>query len=130
MLGDLRQTILDKLPSGDVEGLRKGTLSYVVPLSTYPHAYNQQPLLLAALASQMAFVTLYLMAVYSDKKLERWFRDAYARSGRRPDIGRSCVHVKKLQDIPHSVVGAAIGKVSVQEYIRLHEAARSHRTSQ
>jgi hypothetical protein len=124
IVGDLRKTILDNLPVGFVEAFKDGVLSYVVPLSAYPETYNGQPLLLAALASRKKFVTLYLMAVYGDEELERWFKDAYARSGKRLDMGRSCVHFKKADDIPHAVIAEAIAKVGVKRYIRIYEAAR------
>jgi hypothetical protein len=130
ILRELRKTILSHLPAGFTEKFEQGLLSYVIPLSTYPQTYNGQPLLLAAVASQKSFVTLYLMAVYGDTKLETWFKDAYARSGKRLDMGRSCVHFRKADDIPHSVIGAAIAKVSVKQYIRIYEAARRHRGKQ
>jgi hypothetical protein len=124
---ELRNTILSNLPAGFAEKFEEGVLSYVIPLSAYPDTYNGQPLLLAALASQKSFVTLYLMAVYGDTKLEKWFKDAYARSGKRLDMGRSCVHFKKADDIPMRVIGEAISKVSVKQYIRIYESAREHR---
>jgi hypothetical protein len=127
ILRELRKTILSNLPAGFTETFEKGVLSYVIPLSAYPETYNAQPLLLAALASQKSFVTLYLMAVYGDTKLEKWFKDAYTRSGKRLDMGRSCVHFRKADDVPHGVIGEAIAKVSVKKYIRIYEAARRHR---
>jgi hypothetical protein len=127
ILSELRKTILHNLPTGFAERFERGILGYVVPLSEYPATYNGQPLLLAALASQKAFVTLYLMAVYGDAKLEKWFKDAYAHSGKRLDMGKSCVHFRNADDIPHDVIGAAIARVGVREYIRIYEAARMHR---
>ena len=127
ILRELRKTILSNLPAGFTEQFEQGLLSYVIPLSTYPKTYNGQPLLLAAIASQKSFVTLYLMAVYGDTKLEAWFKDSYARSGNRLDMGKSCVHFRKADDIPHGVIGEAIAKVSVKQYIRIYEAARRPR---
>jgi hypothetical protein len=127
ILRELRKTILYSLPAGFTEQFEQGLLRYVIPLSTYAKTYNGQPLLLAAVASQKSFVTLYLMAVYGDAKLEAWFKDAYARSGKRLDMGRSCVHFRKADDIPHGVIGQAIAKVSVKQYVRIYEAARRHR---
>jgi hypothetical protein len=127
ILRELRTTILENLPAGFMEEFEGRVLSYVVPLSTYPETYNGQPLLLAALASQKTFVTLYLMAVYSDAALRTWFKHAYSRSGKRIDMGRSCVHFKKAEAIPHDVIGRAIAKVSVKQYVRIYEAARRNR---
>jgi hypothetical protein len=128
ILRGLRKTILANLPAGFTEEFRNEVLTYVIPLSAYSDTYNGHPLLLAALASQKTFVTLYLMAVYGDRKLETWFKEAYTRSGKRLDMGRSCVHFKRAGDIPHGVIGKAIAKVSVKQYIRIYEAARRHRS--
>ena len=42
-------------------------------------------------------------------------------------MGKSCVHFRNADDIPHDVIGAAIARVGVREYIRIYEAARMHR---
>ena len=54
VLLQVRKTILMNLPAGYVETMQLGMISYVVPLSKYPDTYNGQPLMLAALGSQMA----------------------------------------------------------------------------
>ena len=83
MMRSLRDRIRRNLPAGYVERFEHGVFTYEIPLKTYPKTYNGRPLVLAALASQQSYVTLYLMAVYGDKALEKWFREAYAASGER-----------------------------------------------
>jgi hypothetical protein len=49
---------------------------------------------MAALAAQKNYNSLYLMSVYGDPKTEKWFKDRYAQSGKKLDMGKSCVHFK------------------------------------
>jgi len=124
MMRTLRRTILESLPNGYVERFEHGVFSYEIPLSTYPNTYNGRPLVLAALASQKSYVTLYLMAVYGDKSTEAWFKETYAMSGKKLNMGKSCVHFKTETDIPLGVVRQAIARVAVEGYLKIYEAAR------
>ncbi len=117
----VRAEILSNLPKGYEEVFAYGMLGYVIPLKRYPVTHNKQPLLLAALASQKNYMTVYLMTVYGDKKTEAWFRDAYAKSGKKLDMGKSCVHFKKLDDLPLDLIGKVIARVSVEQYIKHYE---------
>ena len=129
MMRSLRDHIRRNLPVGYVERFERGVFTYEVPLKTYRKTYNGRPLVLAALASQQSYVTLYLMAVYGDKALETWFRQAYAASGKKLQMGKSCVHFRKLEDIAFDVVSRAIGKVPVRTYIKIYERARKRTRS-
>jgi hypothetical protein len=43
-------------------------------------------------------------------------REAYARSGKKLDMGKSCVRFKRLEDLPLDVIGQVIARVSVAAY--------------
>ena len=120
----VRNVILDHLPAGYEECVQFGMLRYVVPLATYPVTYNKQPLAYAALASQKNYVSLYLIDVYADSEGEAWFRERYAASGRKLNMGKSCVRFKKLDDLPLDLVGEAIARTPVDAYIERYEASR------
>ena len=62
----------------------------------YPVTYNGQALQYAALASQKNYMSLYLMIVYSDEAVERWFVGWYKDSGEKLDMGEACVRFKSL----------------------------------
>jgi hypothetical protein len=122
----LRQVILENLPKGFEEGMSCGMIGYHVPHSIYPAGYHcdpEQPLPFAGLASQKNHMAFYLMCVYSEKEYEKWFREAWAKSGKKLDMGKSCIRFKKLEDLPLDVVGAAIKKVPVKKYVAIYEAA-------
>jgi hypothetical protein len=120
----IRNLIRANLPEGYEECFGYGMIAYVIPLKRYPVTYNKQPLMLAALASQKNFMSLYLMNVYGDKDTEEWFKDEYKKSGKKLDIGKSCLHFKKLDDLPLELIGKVIARVSVDDYILKYESVR------
>ena len=121
----VRRVVLENLPDGYEECMSAGMIGYVVPLSRYPDTYNRQPLGLAALASQKRHMALYLNNVYSDEETRDWFTSAYAASGKRLDMGKSCVRFKRLNDLPLDVIGQSIARTSVDEFLAFYEEARS-----
>lgn len=120
----VRQVILDNIPEGYAEGMQYGMIGYYVPLEEYPETYNGQPLGIIALASQKNYMSLYLMAVYSDPHLEKKFTDGYKASGKKLDMGKSCVRFKKLEDLPLDVVAETVAAVPVDAFIGIYEASR------
>lgn len=118
----VRQVVLENLPAGYQECLSFGMISYVVPLERYPRTYNGQPLLYAALAAKKNYLTVHLMAVYGEDEAE--FRAEYAKSGKRLDMGKSCVRFKTLDELALAPVVAAVGRFSVEDFIGRYEAAR------
>ncbi len=123
----VRDVVNANLPDGYEETVQFGMISYVVPLERYPKTYNRQALQYAALASQKNYVSLYLMNVYGNEETERWFLDSYKASGKRLDMGKSCVRFKSAEDLPLDLVGEAIARTPVDEYIALYETARGLR---
>jgi hypothetical protein len=123
----VRKVILTNLPDGFEEVMQYGMISYVVPFRLFPAGYHcdpNQPLCFAALASQKNYMSVYLMTVYGHKETENWFVKAYKETGEKLDMGKSCVRFKKLDDLPLDVIGQAIGRVSVEKYIKAYEESR------
>jgi hypothetical protein len=42
---------------------------------------------------------------YGAKEIEAWFREEFRKSGKKLDMGKSCVRFKKLEDLPLNVIG-------------------------
>ena len=123
----VRNVILDNLPDGYEEMMLFGMITYVVPLSVLADTYNGQPLMYAALASQKRHMAVYLTNVYADGSTEAWFRERYLATGKRLDMGKSCVRFRKLDDLPLDLVGEAIAKTPIAEFVELYKASRSGR---
>ena len=120
----VRDVILDNLPEGFEEVMNWGMITYQVPLSRYPDTYNKKPLMMAALASQKNHMAVYLTGVYASEESRAEFTSAYKDTGKRMDMGRSCVRFRKLDDLPLELIGKAIAEFSVDEFIELTEEAR------
>jgi hypothetical protein len=123
-LAKVRSVIRENLPGGYEEGMQYGMIGYYIPLSRYPDTYNGQPLSYACLANQKHYMSLYLNGVYADGSEEGWFRKAYEKTGKRLDMGKSCVRFKRVDDLPLDLIGEAISRVAPDEYIRLYERSR------
>ena len=121
----VRKVIRDHLPQGYEEGMLYGMISYYVPLSRYPETYNGQPLTVASLGSQKSHMALYLMCVYGDRELERWFAAAFRKAGKKLDMGKSCVRFRSLDDLPLDVIGQVIAKTTVDDFIAGYERSRA-----
>ena len=80
--------------------------------------------MLAALASQKNYMTLYLMTVYGHKETEKWFKEEYKKSGKKLDMGKSCLHFKKIDDLPLDLISKVIARVPVERYIKFYEMSR------
>jgi uncharacterized protein YdhG (YjbR/CyaY superfamily) len=122
----LRQTILENLPVGFQEIMQYGMIGYVVPHSIYPKGYHadpKQPLPFLNLASQKNHVAIYHMGIYSDQEMLSWFLDQYkVFFGKKPDMGKSCIRFKKIEEIPYEMIGELVSKMTVQEWVKVYES--------
>ena len=120
----VRAVVRRNLPRGFVECMSHGMIGWVIPLSRHAETYNGEPLPLAGLASQKAYMALYLMTVYGSPEVGEWFRAEHARAGLPLRMGKSCLRFRRLEDLPLDLVGRTIARVSVDEYIALYERAK------
>ena len=104
-----------------------GMITYQVPLRTFPETYNGKPLMYAALASQRHYMVVYLTGIYASSEARRAFERRYKATGKRWDVGRSCIRFRSLEDLPLPLVGQAIASLSVNTFIDLVNRGRSRR---
>lgn len=123
----VRDTILKNLPEGYEEVINWGMITYQVPLETYPDTYNGKPLMYAALGNQKNHMSLYLTGVYMDEQRRNDFVSEYKETGKRMDMGKSCVRFKKLADLPLDLIGETIASLEVGDFVDRVKAARSPR---
>jgi hypothetical protein len=124
-IGAVRAVILENLGKGYEEGIQYGMIGYYVPHSLYPRGYHcdpKQPLPFAGLASQKNHMAVYLCCMYGDMDQAKWFRAQWAKTGKKLDMGKSCVRFKKLDDLPLDVIGQAIARVPAKDYIAVYES--------
>lgn len=123
----VRNVILDNLPDGYEEVMQYGMLSYVVPLSLFPDTYNGQPVMYIALASQKQYMSLYLTTVYADPSLSDWFKQRYLATGKKLNMGKSCVRFRKLEDLPLDLVAEVTALTPLAQFVEETVPHRSDR---
>jgi uncharacterized protein YdhG (YjbR/CyaY superfamily) len=127
VIAELRKLIRKNLPKGYDEAVNFGMLCYQIPLERYPDTYNKQPLGYVALASQKNYYALYLMGAYMDPKQEAALKDAFAKAGRKMDMGKSCLRFRKLEDLPLDGVAKVIASTPPEKFIEMYEKNRPAR---
>ena len=115
---EVRETILKNLPEGYEEVINWGMITYQVPLEVYPDTYNKKPLVYAALANQKNHMAVYLTGIYMDEKLNQQFEEKYKKTGKRYDVGKSCVRFCNLGELPLPLIGESIQAVEMDEFIK------------
>jgi uncharacterized protein YdhG (YjbR/CyaY superfamily) len=122
----MRALIKKHLPKGYVEGMGWGMITYSVPLSVYPAGYGENPevpIPYVALASQKNYMAVYL-DVYTNPKTEKWFKDEYKKSGKKMDMGKSCVRFKRIEDLPLDLIAKTVALTPVKKYAANYAAVR------
>ncbi len=125
----VRQVVLDSLPDGYEEMMLYGMIGWAIPLEVFPETYNGYPLAYASLGNQKNYMSLYLMNVYGDQVTEEWFKERYAASGKKLNMGKSCVRFKRADDLPLDLIGEVISRTPAEDYIRYYEQSRANMKS-
>lgn len=127
IINKLRQIIKSNLPQGFKESLSYGAISYVVPLELYPKGYHvdgKQPLPFIGLSNWKNHISFSHWGIYINKELLEWFKEEYAKQAKyKLSMGKSCVNLKRMDDIPYDLIGDLCRKISVEDFIRLYEEA-------
>ena len=123
----LRESFVANLPKGFQERIVEGWIHYSVPHSIYPAGYHcdpKSPLPFISIASQKNFIAVYHMGVYADKKLLEWFVSEYPKHARtKLDMGKSCIRMKKMDQIPFELFAELAKKMTGQDWIDTYERA-------
>jgi hypothetical protein len=123
----VRDVVNQALPDGYEEHIAYGMIGWSVPLERYPDTYNGKPLNYVALAAQKRYYSLYLNAVYAGSVAEGALRDRWESTGRKLDMGKSCLRFKRLDDLDLDVISDVVAATPVDEFIALYERSRSSR---
>ena len=125
-LRKVRAAVNKGLPKGYKEGIQYGMLGWFIPHRVYPAGYHcdpKQPVPFAGLASQKNYMSLYLMCIYGDEKHKGWFEKEWKKSGKKLDMGKSCIRFKKVEDLPLEVITEAVSRVPVDKFLAHYEAS-------
>jgi uncharacterized protein YdhG (YjbR/CyaY superfamily) len=123
-IAKVRAAINKGLPQGYKEGMQYGMIGWSVPHSVYPKGYHCDPkqgVPFAGLASQKGYMSLYLMCVYGDDTHRGWFEEEWKKTGKKLDMGKSCIRFRKLDDLPLDLVTEAVARVPVEKFLAHYE---------
>ena len=131
----VRDVIRKNLDRDYEEGMTYGMIGYYVPHRVYPAGYHcdpKQPLPFANLGSQKNYMSLHLICIYFGcgddspaSRHARWFREEWAKTGKKLDMGKACIRFRKIEDLPLELIGKAVKRVPAKAYIQFCEAART-----
>lgn len=124
-LNAVREVILQNLDRPNIEeGMQYGMIGYYVPHRVYPAGYHcnpKDPLPFAGLAAQKNHLSLYLMCVYGSEEQSSEFQQAWAKTGKRLDMGKTCIRFKKLDDLALDVIAKCLKRMTARKYILHYE---------
>ena len=66
-------------------------------------------------------MSVYLGCVYGLER-EKPFREAWAKTGKKLDMGKCCVRFRKLEDLALEVIGESIRRTSARGFIQYYES--------
>jgi hypothetical protein len=126
VLAPVVELVRGALQPGFEEAVSHGMATWSVPLTRLAKTYNGEPLMHTALAAQKRHSSLYLMGLYADPESGRdeEFRRRWTASGRRLDLGKSCLRFRTVADLDVDLLRETLGALSVDDYVALYERSR------
>lgn len=121
----VREVILTNIDKDYEEGMQYGMIGYYVPHRIYPPGYHcdpKQPLPFAGLAAQKNYLSLYMMPAYGEGSDESRFRAEWAKTGKKLDMGKSCIRFKKLEDLAIDVIADTIRRTPARAWVEFYES--------
>ena len=96
-----------------------GMIVFQVPMAVSGKTYNGQPLAAVALASQKNYISFYLSSIYASKELTAEFHERWELSGKKLDMGKSCVRFKSLDKADLEALSWAVSLLTPEEFTKM-----------
>lgn len=131
VIEEARAFVHEHIPDGYTEFMNWGVINWGIPLEEFPDTYNGQPLTYVGLGAQKRYNSLYLMGAYDSSNGEytspfsqTLLVDAFRKAGKRLDMGKCCLHFKKLDDLELTSVATVIAMSTPKEYIAYYKRVK------
>lgn len=125
-LTELVNLVRKHLPKGYEEVMAWGMVGYQVPMSVSGPTYNNQPIGPVAIAAQKHHISLYLLSIYASKELTLEFRERWLASGKKLDMGKSCIRFKTLEQADLETIKWAVSLLRPKEFVDMYRDSRSN----
>jgi hypothetical protein len=123
-IATVRDVVNKHIAAGYQEAMNWGAITWEVPLTRYPKTPNGRPLCYVSLAAHKNFCTLYLMGAYANSTQYLALKDAFARAGRKFDMGKSCLHFNRPEDLELEAIGKVVASYTPDQWITVMEKSR------
>jgi len=131
VIEEARAFVHKHVPTGYAEFMNWGVINWGIPLEQFSNTYNGQPLCYVGLGAQKNYNSLYLMGAYSTSNGEyttpfsqKLLVDAFKKAGKRLDMGKCCLHFKKLDDLELTSVAQVIAMSTPEEYLAYYKRVK------
>jgi len=127
VIEEARAFVHSHIPKGYAEFMNWGVINWGIPLEEFADTHNGQPLSYVGLGAQKSYNSLYLMGVYNSSGAytspfsEKLLVDAFKKAGKRLDMGKCCLHFKKLDDLELTSVAKVIAMSTPKEYLAYYK---------
>lgn len=122
---NLYDLLVANLPTGFSISCDGKMIHAVVPHSIFPAGYHcnpKQPLPFISIAAQKNFIAIYHMGLYAMPHELEWFKQQWPLHLKtKLDMGKSCIRIKNLADIPYPLLAALLKRISMQEWINVYQ---------
>ena len=131
VIEEARAFVRKHLSDGYAEFMNWGVINWGIPLEEFPNTYNGQPLCYVGLGAHKSYNSLYLMGAfdsatreYTRPFSEQLLVDAFAKAGKRLDMGKCCLHFKELDDLELTSVATVIAMSTPSQYIAYYRRVK------
>jgi hypothetical protein len=81
----------------------------------------------AALASQKNYMAVYLCNIYAIPALRKQVEAGFKAAGKKPDMGKSCIRFKTLDDLPLDVIARAVAATPMGAFVAVAKRVTSRK---
>jgi hypothetical protein len=131
VIEEARAFVNKHIPKGYAEFMNWGVINWGIPLDEFANTYNGQPLCYVGLGAKKSYHSLYLMGAYQSSDgtyttpfSQKLLVDAFKKAGKRLDMGKCCLHFKKLDDLELVSVAKVIAMSTPKEYIAYYKRVK------
>ena len=124
-IGAVRQVVLDHLPEGFEEVMQYGMISYVVPLERYPDTYNGQRWPWPPWPSEGPHGPLPHGCCLRRRRFTGAASGEVGDHRQEARHGEELPAVQGLDDLALDVIGEAIARTSVDDFVADYERSRA-----
>jgi hypothetical protein len=131
VIEEARAFVHRHIPKGYAEFMNWGVINWGISLEEFSNTHNGQPLSYVGLGAQKSYNSLYLMGAYDSSNgeytppfPETLLVDAFRKAGKRLDMGKCCLHFKRLDDLELTSVATVIAMSTPKEYIAYYKRVK------